>query len=603
MRGWGSEKIVAALYENADPNARAILGAFADTAPVASRLRVAIDESRVAKEADPAPALLAAWELVDRARSTNQRVADLVNQIDLERGQVADDVAAAVRLYFRDDALRYAAGRDVVAARMEKALTRALDTQNAVGDLFGEGMTVRASLTASKLAGADPGDISFNFKGMTGSVDAAQMPPREFRNALRQLANGQPFDTIEEAIARAQDRQFELIKALSRASEPTLPANHKRFYHGGHRPSSEIKDLDDLWVTPEREYAANFRRGAGEQNDLWYVDIPIEEAKKIHGAFDEINGYWRNSNLPKEWARRAQPLNSSSVKNPGIKEDAAKVAQKIARKDYNSPREVTDFVRAGVVVNTPAEADDVVRALAQQFRVIDEGWSTNAAGYFDRKLAVVFDDGMMAEVQMWPPAIYAAKKEGQKLYAARRRGETPQTPTPEEKAYWAEVAGGLEEAWSPLIGGKPNASTSSLYPASASSSENVRRASQETSAGLTARQPFSGLSTKASMPDMTASLASQSKNLTPASIGSSTPKIGADSGENKPLLPGDPQLRADAERALAAVGGDFEIMIVNPDGSEAKISARSLLTEAEDDARGAAELLDCLGGAMKEAAQ
>lgn len=506
-RGWADERLVTGLYETTDPNTRAILGAFADTAPVAARLRAAIEEGRVAQGLDPAPALLEAWQLVAAARSNGVRVLDALNQIDLERGAVTDAVRDAVHLYFRDGALRLAAGRDVVAARIENALARAIDSQNAVGDLFGESMTVKANLKAAQLVGVDRGDLSFDFRGLTGTADATQMPPRDFRRAFRKLAEAQPFDTIEDAIARAPAQQSRLVDALARA-------------------------------------------------------------------------------LPE----------GASVKDPGIKANAAEIAQKIARKDYNSPREVTDFVRAGVAVRAPADGDAIARALGQAFRVIDEGWSTNPAGYFDRKLSVVFEDGMVGEVQIWPHEIIAAKPQGQKLYKARRAGETPNVPLPEETAYWAEVVSRLGDAWSPVIGGKPNASISSPYASLASSSENVLRASQVTSAGLTGRQPFSGLSTKASLPETTASLASQSKNFTPASMRASEAKLGPEGGENKPKVPGDAQLRADAERALTEAGGDFEAVLEMPDGTVKKGSARELLAEAEADAKAAAELKDCMGG-------
>jgi hypothetical protein len=54
----------------------------------------------------------------------------------LERGVVSADVAKAARLFFRDDNMRQAAGRDAVAGKIEKAVNEALTKQNALGDLF-----------------------------------------------------------------------------------------------------------------------------------------------------------------------------------------------------------------------------------------------------------------------------------------------------------------------------------------------------------------------------------------------------------------------------------------------------------------------------------
>lgn len=58
---------------------------------------------------------------------------------------------------------------------------------------------------------------------------------------------------------------------------------------------------------------------------------------------------------------------------------------------------------------------------------------------------------------------------------------------------------------------------------------------------------------------------------------------------------GDPALKADADRALAAHGDDLDITIENPDGSTRKVSVRQALREAEEDAAAARALRDCLG--------
>lgn len=510
-RGWRAEDVVAAIYEEADPNARAILGAFADTAPLAARLRAAIDEQRVPAAQDPVPALLAAWRLVSAARARGEKMIDAVNQIDIERGAVPPAVREAVRIYFRDDALRFAAGRDVVAARIEKALDRALDQQNAVGDLFGEGMTLTANFKAATLAGENVGNLGFDFRGMTGRIELESLPSGARRAAFGKLAEGQPFDTIDEALARAPARQLQLVEALRAA-------------------------------------------------------------------------------LPEK----------AELKDPGVKGPKAELEEKIARKRYDSPRQLTDIVRAGVVVAKPEDADAISRALASRFRVVDEGWHTTEGGYFDRKLSIVFDDGTVAEVQLWPEKVFAAKKAGHAIYEKRRVSKDPAERAAlltEERAYWAAVLNGFDEAWRPLIGASPKVPSTSPNASLASSSESSTTRSAVTSTALTGSQPRFSESTKASMPETAASLPSQSKNLTPASMRTSEQKVGPEGGKNKPPAPGDAQLRADAERALNEAGGDIEIVIVDPDtGAERRGSARALLKEAEDDAVAAAELKDCIQG-------
>jgi hypothetical protein len=152
-RAWGAEDIVSALYEAADPTSKAILGAFADTAPLAARVKTAIAEGRIAAADDPAPAMLEAFRIIDRARAAGQKPRLLLDQIDIEKGAVPDDVRAAARLFFRDDDLAIPAGRDIVAEKIQNAMNRAIDKQNAIADLFAARADVDANLRAAKLAG------------------------------------------------------------------------------------------------------------------------------------------------------------------------------------------------------------------------------------------------------------------------------------------------------------------------------------------------------------------------------------------------------------------------------------------------------------------
>lgn len=95
----------------------------------------------------------------------------------------------------------------------------------------------------------------------------------------------------------------------------------------------------------------------------------------------------------------------------------ATAEEKMVRKGYDSTAQLTDIVRGGFVVDTPAKADDVVRALGERYQVFDEGWKRTREGYVDRKALVRFDDGTIGEVQFWEPNMLAAKNaEGHRLY-------------------------------------------------------------------------------------------------------------------------------------------------------------------------------------------
>jgi hypothetical protein len=108
----------------------------------------------------------------------------------------------------------------------------------------------------------------------------------------------------------------------------------------------------------------------------------------------------------------------AKFKSEGMK-DKGEAARKIGRKRYKDASELTDIIRAGFVVKTPAQADEIVARLAQRYKILDEKWVGKDNDYFDRKVMVRFDDGTLGEVQMWEPNMYNAKFKhgGQDKYA------------------------------------------------------------------------------------------------------------------------------------------------------------------------------------------
>ena len=83
------------------------------------------------------------------------------------------------------------------------------------------------------------------------------------------------------------------------------------------------------------------------------------------------------------------------------------------------------------------EADDFIAKLGKKFHLLDEGWKVTPAGYFDRKIMVIFDDKTLGEIQIWPPGMLKAKekptihaKSGHKYYEISRA----ETSTPEARA-------------------------------------------------------------------------------------------------------------------------------------------------------------------------
>ena len=176
-------------------------------------------------------------------------------------------------------------------------------------------------------------------------------------------------------------------------------------------------------------------------------------------------------------------------RNPGIKKRAT-TEQKMARKGYKSTAELTDVVRGGFVVHTPADADAVVAALGRRFRVLDEGWNITEVGYFDRKLMVQFADGTIGEVQIWHPDLLKVKQgRGHALYEEMRaltEGDPRRAALEaEQKELYLQTLEVVSDDWLPLadrltseMEGKPtsgysssNAAGDSLTPESITSAQ------------------------------------------------------------------------------------------------------------------------------------
>lgn len=132
--------------------------------------------------------------------------------------------------------------------------------------------------------------------------------------------------------------------------------------------------------------------------------------------------------------------------------------EKIGRKGYEDASGLTDVVRAGFVAKNPTQADEIVARLGQRYKIHDEKWAGKDNGYFDRKVMIRFDDGTLAEVQIWEPNIYKAKYElgGQDLYTRSRslpEGSRQQADLQSrEAALYAAARRDADPAWREVLG-------------------------------------------------------------------------------------------------------------------------------------------------------
>lgn len=210
-------------------------------------------------------------------------------------------------------------------------------------------------------------------------------------------------------------------------------------------------------------------------------------------------------------------------KDPGIKKQATS-AEKMERKRYDSTRRLTDVVRGGFTVKDPGQADAIVADLAKRFTVVDEGWRITAAGYFDRKAMVQFEDGTIAEVQFWHPEMLEVKEgRGHSLYEEMRLlpdGDPRYLDLlDQQRDIYLATLDKVGDEWLPIVSqlsdelvamsGRPIPGKA----ASNSASVSGRPESMTSSNRTVSQPPPSETMAQAELPDMIAGLASQSKNV------------------------------------------------------------------------------------------
>lgn len=510
QRGFDAPDVVKSLYETIDPTSKSIIGAMSDTAPLAARVRQAAIDGRLSFD-DPTRDVVEAYRLVERARKAGEPVAALLDQADIEHGVVRERVADAVRLFFHDDGLTVAAGREKVAERLQSLFRASLRAGDGP-DLFGFEVTPRAAFAAAKIAGAD-------------IEDSAVTPVRSPGRAADRFSffDGVPARDMDELYAAAPTRQAELT-------------------------------------------------AAGE-------DI----ADKVGAEFK-----------------------AAKIK------DRATAEQKMARKGYRSTAQLTDVVRGGFIVDTPAKADLVVDDLARRFEVLDEGWVRNEQGYVDRKVLVRFSDGTVGEIQLWEPHMLAAKKAGGHALYERWRLSTDDAELSsledEMLGLYSAAAREAGSDWENLdVSSSPNsASNISRQRASGSTA-----AVLNTSPASTSVQSSPGASMAKALRDgrtSTAGRQSQLENVTD-DMGNASHEVDVGTGPETSRMSTparrevSPHLTEQVEAGRAAQEdlrrlvdevGDLELELDAPDGTTRKVTARQLLDEIDADAAVAAEFADCL---------
>lgn len=312
--------------------------------------------------------------------------------------------------------------RDVRRLGLEKA------ADDAQLDLFGDGFDLRQTVISERARIIDRvmrdarADRTI-FSRLEREAEAIQ----EAGNVLNRSENLSRAEAAERILARLlilADQPGPVRDALDRAA---------RDLRAGKPIDDAAGDVADALRSDARpDGSAADARGSADRGD---ATAPLTEVLKdvppdgyvtrlsLDQPFDDLDQLFVKAQTAQDrLAVEAQIIASDlglKWKNPGLKARPT-VEEKIARKGYASPRNLTDVSRGGFVIADAGQADDLVARLSDVFDLVDEGWKRTEAGYIDRKLIIRHPDGMLSEVQIWTEQMLAAKDVGTPLYTQWR---------------------------------------------------------------------------------------------------------------------------------------------------------------------------------------
>jgi 8-oxo-dGTP pyrophosphatase MutT (NUDIX family) len=180
----------------------------------------------------------------------------------------------------------------------------------------------------------------------------------------------------------------------------------------------EAVALQDQEIASRGEIVAQGDKAAAEIGRKWKDASPATDVDQLL----QLAGPHQNE-LATLSVKVAQEVdNGTKVQNPGVKSRQSLIEKTTVR--GKKVGDITDAVRLGFEMNgSPEVADKLVQRLASDdhLKVADEGWrKVKGSGYFDRTIKVRFADGVVGEVQLWPPGMFKAKEANHPLYEQSR---------------------------------------------------------------------------------------------------------------------------------------------------------------------------------------
>ena len=225
--------------------------------------------------------------------------------------------------------------------------------------------------------------------------------------ALTSLANakGRVSDAINVAAQRVKDGE-----SIQRATRDILPELRRSGESELNARSADDGARDaDTALKPEKGKPVQLQHLDSQTRKG--VELDFKSKQKGH----TVKQYYEAAKGPqKEIVKLGKELDklmgdSISFISPGVKKLNA-MRSKIKRKSYEDASHFTDVCRCGFAVKDASHIDDIITRISKDYEILDEGIFVHQNGYFDNKILVRFNNGIVGEVQIWEPHLLAAKE-------------------------------------------------------------------------------------------------------------------------------------------------------------------------------------------------
>lgn len=249
-------------------------------------------------------------------------------------------------------------------------------------------------------------------------------PTRGFVDAIRNAIESGDFERIGAGDVGRPGHDPTQSSVRANEAEPEL--------EGFDEPSGDAAARQADQLTEDMLGGAEAADAFAEIENPKVVERAFKDAQPVESIDDLYNLAPAAQNYIVRVGEQLRRDLNIQFKNPNLKKRAA-AEEKLTRKSYASVREMTDIARAGFIIDSPGQAEQIMRRFGLDAQVLDEGWNVTPVGFFDRKLLVQTDNGVVAEIQIWSPKLFDAKfsadnkfgMSGQDMYTEARGIDTP----------------------------------------------------------------------------------------------------------------------------------------------------------------------------------